>query len=1269
MITENQLDEWVRGNSRIAQEVIVELVWRLVAASAPNPRERRFPLGDSIGQPGPDGVLAVDVSSEPFVPAGRSYWEIGTGLDAHRKATEDYQELTEVTPKTIRKDSTFIFVTPLSARRDWGYTWKQKAQARWVEERKHRNEWKDVRVIDGTKLVDWIRLFPAVERWLAHKMGFPLHGIDTPTVRWEILQGIGSPQLTPQVFLTNREDACKKLGQILAREINLLRLQTHFPDQIVDFVSAFLATLDDETRVDVAGRCLIISSIEAWNAICEYYKDHILIAAPALDLTGSDSSILIAKALRAGHSVIHGSLPGGIPGKNSDFVAPFPRPKVYQLSEALEKAGYPAERAWFLAQKSGGDLSTLLKLLQNIPLMPTWAQGSEASDLAIALLSGAWNEKQEADCKIVADLSGKPYGEWIQKIRELALRPGTPLTHRDGKWKFTARYEGWYALGPRIYDDRLDRFRRVSVDVLREKNPAFDLPPKERFVSQAHGKGFTYSQALREGLAESLALLGSHPKALISSSFGKAEGTAILAVREILSDADWILWASLNKLLPLLAEAAPDEFLNAIERALRKTPCPFDELFAQESSGITGANYMTGLLWALETLAWHPDYLTSVVSILGGLAERDPGGNWANRPAESLRNVFLPWHPQTCAPIAKRFVAMRTLIRDHPAVGWEVLLALLPEIHQVSFPTRRPTWREEAIPEDCSRQVTADGYWEQVKGYATMAIEAAESDVIKLTELIKRLPDLPFPALDQLLAHLESDSVLTLAEADRLPLWNALRDLVTQHRKFASAGGAMNPEQVDRIEGIAERLAPKSPALFYQRLFGNRAFDLFEENGNYEQQTARLEERRRRAIQEITEAGGLQAVVDYALSVESPWHVGFSFGFVANSDTDSAILPGRLDTEQEQLIQFVKGFVRGRFRSKGWEWVDKIDTTNWSRGQIGEFLSCLPFDRQTWKHSYRLLGRDESPYWTRAIANPYEAQTGLELAVDKLLEYGRPFAAIGCLYKTLMDGQPLDGTRSVAALLAAADSSKDGNTMDMFRILEIIRALQNDPNVSEKDLFRVEWAYLPILGRSHQGTSPKLLEFRLANEPDFFCEVVRLAFCLEGEDHQCHELAKKERNKAEKAFHLLWNWKTPPGTLKDGSYDGEMLKAWLHNVKRRCSKTEHLGIALRRVGHVLAYAPPDPDGLWIHQSAAGVLNAEDADDMRVGFRDELLYQRGVHWVDPTGKPEKSLAVRYRKQAEEIEAAGYHRIAGLLRGLAEEYDREAERISSCYPLDE
>src|SRR5574341_483496 len=154
LVTESQIDTWVRGNASNAQGIIVELIWRLVAASCPKPRERRFPLADSIGQHGPDGIAVVDLALEPFVPEGRSRWEVGTGLKAGDKATSDYRDLTATVPADVRAESTFIFVTPLSGRRDWEHTWKEEAQATWLEDRRQRHDWRDVRVIDGSGLID-----------------------------------------------------------------------------------------------------------------------------------------------------------------------------------------------------------------------------------------------------------------------------------------------------------------------------------------------------------------------------------------------------------------------------------------------------------------------------------------------------------------------------------------------------------------------------------------------------------------------------------------------------------------------------------------------------------------------------------------------------------------------------------------------------------------------------------------------------------------------------------------------------------------------------------------------------------------------------------------------------------------------------------------------------------------------------------------------------------------------------------------------------------
>src|SRR5208337_66142 len=94
----------------------------------------------------------------------------------------------------------------------------------------------------------------------------------------------------------------------------------------------------------------------------------------------------------------------------------------------------------------------------------------------------------------------------------------------------------------------------VSPDsILAERDPRFELHPDERYAARLYGKVPSHSDSLRHGLAECLALLGSHPKALTSCSPGKPETTAIVTVRDVLADADWVQWTSLNDLLPLLA--------------------------------------------------------------------------------------------------------------------------------------------------------------------------------------------------------------------------------------------------------------------------------------------------------------------------------------------------------------------------------------------------------------------------------------------------------------------------------------------------------------------------------------------------------------------------------------------------------------------------------------------------------------------------------------------------------------------------------------------
>ena len=840
-------------------------------------------------------------------------------------------------------------------------------------------------------------------------------------------------------------------------------------------------------------------------------------------------------------------------------------------------------------------------------------------------------------------------------MREVALRPGAPLIQRNNAWKLVARYEAWYTLGSNVFDVHLDRLKDVTVRVLREEDPQFELPPDDRYLASLRSKTMSHSSSLRTGLAETLALLGSHPTALTSCSFGKAELTATLAVREVLAGAGMNLWASLNQLLPLLAEAAPREFLSNVESALNKTPCPFESLFSQERAGITGRNYLTGLLWALETLAWDAEYHTRVVVILGELAQRDPGGKWANRPANSLATIFLPWFPQTCAPIPKRKAAITTLLNEFPNIAWKLLLDILPQSHQTSMGTRKPAWRE-IIPEGWSEGATGKERWEQDTAYAELALSIAKHDVLKLTTLIERLGTLPYPAHVKLLEHLGSETVISMPQADRLRLWNGLTSIVTKHRKYSHADWAMKPELVDEIAEVANRLTPNSPSYLHQRLFTERDHDLCEENEDYAEEERKLSEKRQNAVQEIFVEGGMEAILRFAQAVESPWRVGLALGTASTKDVDEEILPTLLNSESAPLAQFAGGFVWSRFWEQKWNWVDQINKSDWSTQQLGQFLAYLPFTSGTWERAANLLSADQSQYWSRANANPYQADGDLELAIDFLVEYDRANDALQCLEMMCHRNQPFDSKRAYRVLMAIARSSTNTRALDPHEIATVIQSLQNNPETSPDDLFQVEWAFLPLLDGYH-GASPKLLEQRLADDPAFFCEAIRLVFRSKKGEQQVEQQMQQQANIATKAYRLLHGWKTLPGKQKDGSFDGDRLASWLETVKAVCTESGHLEVALDTIGQVLIYAPPDPDGLWIHHSAATVLNAKDAEKMRSGYVTGLYNSRGVHTVDPTGQAERDIAAIYKMKADEVESHGYHRLADALKELAASYLRE------------
>ncbi len=1257
IVTAAELDNY--ANTISSEAVVPELIWMLVKESTFDLTTCRVPYGDAINQPGWDGLVETANGFRQFVPQKKSFWEIGTGGNPQSKATSDFKKRTKATRPEDRQDATYVFATPHGA---GAGGWNEPAQAKWISRRK-KFGWARIKILDGVQIADWLRDFPAIGKWLLKRMGLVkvISGFSTPAEHWENLQQLAKPYndppIPPKLFLVGREQAHAEAMRVFRGEINQLALVTESENDAEDFIAAFLADLDPETRRAFSNKCLFIEAADAWHSMASLRTAHVLLAHPKLDLDDTGEQLHMA-ATKKGHRVVipvSGAWAGG-----SDKLIPLRSPSASMIEVTLSECGYPLDRARALAAAGALSLGALKRHMRGLGELPPYATWDKARLLAQAGLAGRWSGENSADQKSMETLLGKSYGEWIELVRPETLRSDTPLIQHNENWKIISRGEAWSALGPRISNDDLDRFQKAVTMVLGERDPKLELPPDDRFAASVHGKVLNHSSAIRKGMAETLALLGSRPKALISCSQDKPEFVASFTVRTLLKNANWMTWASLDHHLPLIAEAAPEQFLDAVETALlNPEDSPFKAVFAEERPGVIGWNYMSGLLWALETLAWHPDYLQRVTVLLGELAAIDPGGNWSNRPANSLTDIFLPWHPQTCAEITKRKSSLELLLKEQPQVGWKLLMALLPHLHGVTSGTRKPVWRQ-LIPQGWSEKVTKDDYRKQVTLYAELAVGIAKLDLTKLAELIDRLPDLPNPAHSHVLNHFASEAILALPEASRLPLWEALVDLARKHRKFPDAKWVMPEGWIARIEEAAAKLAPKGPIFAHRRLFSDRDFDLFDESGNYDEQQKKLNSRRQSAVRQILDSVHLEGLFEFARQTTNPGTVGLAFGQIDWPSADAALLPSYLDTEDKVLGQFVANFVWGRFWTKGWDWVDGALGQAWTTDQKVTFFTFLPFRFETWRRAEAALAPDAAPYWKKVNVQPYGEQPHILEAVEKLLQHKRPRSALTCLNRLVHEKAEFPPAVAVQALLDAANTEEPLRGLDQYTLSEIIKWLQANPATDPEALFRIEWAYLPLLDHDYGGT-PITLEARLAASPEFFCEVLALVFRSDKDKGEKRELSEAESKIAHNAYRLLHGWRAVPGKRPDGAFDQAAFEKWLDEVGRRTKGSGHHRIALNQIGQVLPYAPADPGGLWIHRSVAEVLNAKDANELRSAFTCELLNSRGVHGFS-AGKEELQIAAGYHKQADALEENGFHRFATAMRDLAKCYERDAERES-------
>lgn len=1226
------------------------LLAHLIRATHGSAVQLRFPSDEGVRHPGWDGLTSTEVGSN-YVPNGTAGWEISAQRSNFvQKANDDYRKRTADPAPLGPANAAYVFVTP----RHW-----PKKKDEWARARQDDGPWREVRVYDADDLVHWIEQAPAVGLWLAARLGKRPDGTRELEEVWEEWSLATRWPLTEDLVLSDRDQDAAEVLRWLRGEPSVLSLQATTTDEVVAFFHATLGELPDDLAAAYRARCLVATTAAAARALAN---------APApLFLLLTDPEPGLARSLvERGHYVLQAYDARPVARGELRTLA---RPSREGIASALTAAGIAESRAEALARDSARNLAVLRRLIPAAPgRLPKWAEEPPPHALLAALLAGGWDEEAEADRARLSELADQPYEAAIAALTPYVGQFDSPLHKIGSTWRIASPFDAWFLLAHNLTSTDITRFEAAAHAVLGSADPRFDMDPGERWMAAVRGIHRDYSGILRHGIGQVLILL-----ALWGDRVGTVPHTGRRAdaiVGKLLRNADQRRWWSLSRDFQLLAEASPDAFLTAIEDSIDQNDPPIGALFGYDEGGVFGTEYLSDLMWALESLAWSPDWLPRVTHVLARLdaLDTEPRGH-SNGPADSLRGIHLFWIPQTNASLDQRLRALDLIRKRETDAAWKLMLGILPQGHDTSNPSPLPRWRDYSV--DKVETVT----WGLIRRGAVAITERLLADVglspARWSELLDRLDDLA-PDPEPALAALEAAESRIVDKADRAAIWDKLRHVLHHHRQFPDAEWSLPDTVLDRLESVYDRFAPTDPIERVAWLFQPFVEMPKSSSEGWEAEQRDVDNARQKAAQAIYAEGGRSAVLSLARLTETAGFLGkalYDSGLPA-SDVD-ALLEAAVRSEDARERDVAHGLIVSAFRDRKEPWgsalIARTRAENWGDTTLLTILRALPVERWTWDQVAQIGGEIETTYWRRApVLWMREDSEDTAYALRMLISVGRARPALPLARRGNNAHLPSDLLVEVLQEAVRQPVEEDGgnNETTMFRhyVAEILQCLDERDDVDRNALVSLEWNYLRIL--EHSRRPPKVLLRALSEQPSLFIEMLSAVFKASEESgvvDPAPESSQHARTVARQAFRLLELWNRIPGTRDDGTIDSEALEAWIKEARTLAKAVGRAEIADSRIGNMLSASPMGSDGNWPAEPVREVIDLFRSKPMIEGFRVGKSNRRGVTSRMPRdgGALERREAEKYRRWAKAI-AYDHPHTAKALDTLADGYDWEACR---------
>lgn len=605
LITVDMLLGYLQRDKRLFEELLPELIKKLIISESTSSNVR-IPGRSDIGVPGFDGTVQLNEATK-HVAQGVSYWEFGTQIDSARKVKSDYDKRTAETDEQVRKNTAFYLVTP---RR-----WNRKSTI--YEWEASHNDWAITKVYDGIALAEWINSQPNVCAWLMSEFGDKCFSFCSVKEAWNQFSNKTSPSFVEDFFLYERDDLLEQLTADINQH-SIIRVKSDFYYDSLGFVLAALFT-----NPTLNESVIVVNDYDTYTHISNTVYNKIILLNFYCDSDLSNHN----------HTIIcFGKEACGIEANIN-----LPPRSRRQVEHALMKMGIDKEKTSEHYKRTHGNLRALIRRIRgtaNEPV-PKWTKKSNLHLLYPLLFLESISRSK--DCELVESLSNEKYAVIEEYYLDLARSEDSPVKIVGDYFVIVNYEEVWDYLQPRPEDKH---FQRLI-------NTLFDIIDGKLNVDRFHIRRGSIEQQLL-----SIVVWYSYENSDSSKYAHAIDGLLNKRFQD-----DKVIYDNLH----VLAEAAPDKTLRAIETDLENTNSYI--YYALDN------NCYSSILMAIEELSLFESTAYQACLILYKLARIDKEYYFSNTPYNSLSNVLMLLNFHSALPIDTKAVLLKKCLSDNSRWG------------------------------------------------------------------------------------------------------------------------------------------------------------------------------------------------------------------------------------------------------------------------------------------------------------------------------------------------------------------------------------------------------------------------------------------------------------------------------------------------------------------------------------------------------------------------------------------------------------------------